>query len=357
MDISKIMSILEKKIDFKKKEIKEQDVLDVIDMFGDNNPDTYIEVCSELEKEGIFLIPESELDGINSSVDTFQEDIIRQYLLEIGSYSLLSFEEEQEYARRAVEENDQEARDILIERNLRLVVSIAKRYVGRGYSFADLIQEGNIGLMKAVDKFDYSKGYKFSTYATWWIRQSITRAIADRANLIRVPVHMYELIKKYSQFVNKFLNTEYRMPTNEEVAEGLGLTLSKARDLRESVDMLSTVSLETPVGEEEDSTVGDFIASDELSTEDEFLKTALAEEIDNMLDTLNKREKNVIIMRFGLDGSAPKTLEECGVYYGITRERVRQIEAKALRKMRNKVYSRGFGGNKSFKGLKEYLWD
>ena len=267
------------------------------------------------------------LEGVST------EDPVRMYLKEIGNVPLLTSEQEVELARR-VEEGDPEAKKALTEANLRLVVSIAKKYVGRGMPFLDLIQEGNMGLMKAVDKFDYTKGYKFSTYATWWIRQAITRGIADTGRTIRVPVHMVETINKTLRMTRQLLQELGREPTPEEVAEKLGVPASRVREvLKISRD---PVSLDTPIGEEDDSHLGDFIEDDTaLSPADSATFSMLKEELSNALESLTERERQVVKLRFGLEDGRARTLEEVGKEFNVTRERIRQIEAKALRKLRH----------------------
>ena len=267
------------------------------------------------------------LEGVST------EDPVRMYLKEIGNVPLLTSEQEVELARR-VEEGDPEAKKALTEANLRLVVSIAKKYVGRGMPFLDLIQEGNMGLMKAVDKFDYTKGYKFSTYATWWIRQAITRGIADTGRTIRVPVHMVETINKTLRMTRQLLQELGREPTPEEVAEKLGVPASRVREvLKISRD---PVSLDTPIGEEDDSHLGDFIEDDTaLSPADSDTFSMLKEELSNALESLTERERQVVKLRFGLEDGRARTLEEVGKEFNVTRERIRQIEAKALRKLRH----------------------
>lgn len=273
-------------------------------------------------------------------------DPVRMYLKEIGKISLLSLNEELDLSRRATS-GDEEAKNVLAEANLRLVVSIAKRYVGRNLSFLDLIQEGNIGLMKAVDKFDASKGFKFSTYATWWIRQAITRAIADQAKTIRVPVHMVETINKLKRIQRQLTLELNREPTEEELAEKMGMTVEKVREIfKISQDPLS---LETPIGEEEDSRLGDFLADpDNMGPEDFAINQVLKDDISLVLKTLTEREEAVLKLRFGLVDGTSRTLEEVGNIFNVTRERIRQIEAKALRKLRHPSRSRK---------LKEYLND
>ena len=265
-------------------------------------------------------------------------DPVRMYLKEIGKISLLSLEEETELSNR-VQAGDEEAKNILAESNLRLVVSIAKRYVGRGMLFLDLIQEGNIGLMKAVEKFDHEKGYKFSTYATWWIRQAITRAIADQARTIRVPVHMVETINKLSRFQRQLILELNREPTDEELAKKMHLSVDKVREVIKIAQ--EPVSLETPIGEEDDSHLGDFVKDEaSMSPEEYTIHELLKDEISDVLLTLTEREEQVLRLRFGLDDGSSKTLEEVGQMFGVTRERIRQIEAKALRKLRHPSRSR-----------------
>ena len=260
-------------------------------------------------------------------------DPVRMYLKEIGRVPLLSAAEEIELAKR-IEEGDEEAKRRLAEANLRLVVSIAKRYVGRGMLFLDLIQEGNLGLIKAVEKFDYQKGYKFSTYATWWIRQAITRAIADQARTIRIPVHMVETINKLIRISRQLLQELGREPTAEEIAAEMEMTPEKVREIQKIAQ--EPVSLETPIGEEDDSHLGDFIPDDEApAPADAAAYELLKEQLEDVLDTLTEREENVLRLRFGLDDGRTRTLEEVGKVFGVTRERIRQIEAKALRKLRH----------------------
>ncbi|NWL86725.1 RNA polymerase sigma factor RpoD [Paenibacillus sp. 79R4] len=261
------------------------------------------------------------------------DDPVRMYLKEIGRVPLLSAEEEIELAQR-VEQGDEEAKRRLAEANLRLVVSIARRYVGRGMVFLDLIQEGNMGLIKAVEKFDYSKGFKFSTYATWWIRQAITRAIADQARTIRIPVHMVETINKLIRVSRQLLQEIGREPTPEEIAAEMGISPEKVREIMKIAQ--EPVSLETPIGEENDSNLGDFIEDHEaLAPADAAAFELLREQLEEVLDTLTEREENVLRLRFGMDDGRSRTLEEVGKEFGVTRERIRQIEAKALRKLRH----------------------
>ena len=272
------------------------------------------------------------------------EDPVRMYLKEIGKVPLLSAEEEIEYAQR-MEEGDEEAKKRLAEANLRLVVSIAKRYVGRGMQFLDLIQEGNLGLIKAVEKFDYRKGYKFSTYATWWIRQAITRAIADQARTIRIPVHMVETINKLVRVQRQLLQELGREPSPEEIAETMDIPVERVREIQKISQ--EPVSLETPIGEEEDSHLGDFIQDDNVPVPAEAAaSTLLKEQLVEVLGTLTDREQKVLRLRFGMDDGRARTLEEVGKEFNVTRERIRQIEAKALRKLRHPSRSRK---------LKDYL--
>ena len=260
-------------------------------------------------------------------------DPVRMYLKEIGRVDLLTAEEEVTLAKR-IEENDEIAKQELAEANLRLVVSIAKRYVGRGMSFLDLIQEGNMGLMKAVEKFDYTKGFKFSTYATWWIRQAITRAIADQARTIRIPVHMVETINKLVRIQRQLLQDLGREPTPEEIGAEMDLPTERVREILKIAQ--EPVSLETPIGEEDDSHLGDFIEDEEAMSPEAFTASSLLrEQLEDVLETLTDREENVLRLRFGLDDGNIRTLEQVGKVFGVTRERIRQIEAKALRKLRH----------------------
>jgi RNA polymerase primary sigma factor len=272
------------------------------------------------------------------------DDPVRMYLKEIGRVPLLTAAEEVELAKR-IEAGDEEAKKRLAEANLRLVVSIAKRYVGRGMLFLDLIQEGNLGLIKAVEKFDYRKGFKFSTYATWWIRQAITRAIADQARTIRIPVHMVETINKLIRVQRQLLQEKGRDPTPEEIAEQMGITVERVREIQKVAQ--EPVSLETPIGEEEDSHLGDFIEDEDAPAPAEAAGyQLLKEQLEEVLDTLTNREEKVLRLRFGLSDGRARTLEEVGQVFGVTRERIRQIEAKALRKLRHPTRS---------KKLRDYL--
>lgn len=276
--------------------------------------------------------PELTDEDLIGSTSAKVNDPVRMYLKEIGVVPLLTNEEEKELAL-AVEAGDVEAKQRLAEANLRLVVSIAKRYVGRGMQFLDLIQEGNMGLMKAVDKFDYSKGFKFSTYATWWIRQAITRAIADQARTIRIPVHMVETINKLVREQRNLLQELGQDPTPEQIAERMGMTSDKVREILKIAQ--EPVSLETPIGEEDDSHLGDFIEDEVIENPVDYTtRIVLREQLDEVLDTLTDREENVLRLRFGLDDGKMRTLEDVGKVFNVTRERIRQIEAKALRKLR-----------------------
>ena len=306
---------------------------DLYNAFNENN----IAVVSEdapTEDGGDKIL----LDDNALTKDLTINDPVRMYLKEIGQIKLLTLAEESELADRIVA-GDESAKNILAEANLRLVVSIAKRYVGRGMLFLDLIQEGNIGLMKAVDKFDVTKGYKFSTYATWWIRQAITRAIADQARTIRVPVHMVETINKLARVQRQLTLELNREPSEEELAKKMGTTVEKVREIYKISQ--DPVSLETPIGEEDDSHLGDFIKDERnLSPEEFATNEMLKDEISQVLETLTEREEKVIRLRFGLEDGKPRTLEEVGQMFGVTRERIRQIEAKALRKLRHPSRSR-----------------
>ena len=284
--------------------------------------------------EGIEEVTEEEINDTEAYADTFAtDDPVRMYLKEIGKVPLLTADEEVELARQMAEGNER-AKQRMTEANLRLVVSIAKRYVGRGMLFLDLIQEGNLGLIKAVEKFDYTKGYKFSTYATWWIRQAITRAIADQARTIRIPVHMVETINKTIRVSRQLLQELGHDPSAEEIAEEMGLPAEKVRDILKIAQ--EPVSLETPIGEEEDSHLGDFIPDEDASEPSEAASfSLLREQLEEVLDTLAPREKKVLELRFGMIDGRTRTLEEVGKEFNVTRERIRQIEAKALRKLRH----------------------
>ena len=318
------------------------DVLRISDDKDDADDDALI---LELEESG--EVPdEDEIENIDLSVPdgVSIDDPVRMYLKEIGKVPLLSADEEVELAKR-MENGDIEAKKKLAEANLRLVVSIAKRYVGRGMLFLDLIQEGNLGLIKAVEKFDYKKGYKFSTYATWWIRQAITRAIADQARTIRIPVHMVETINKYVRVQRQLLQELGREPQPEEIAKHMNMPVDRVREIQKI--SLEPVSLETPIGEEEDSHLGDFIQDDNVPVPAEAAAfTLLREQLDEVLGTLTEREQKVLKLRFGLEDGRARTLEEVGKEFKVTRERIRQIEAKALRKLRHPSLSRK---------LKDYL--
>lgn len=340
-------------LDFFRGEILDPDKLDRIYDYLDNNhvdvlrldeddeidPDLFIEEELEGEEEiDVEKIDLSVPDGVGV------EDPVRMYLKEIGKIPLLSMDDEIELSKR-MELGDPEAKRRLAEANLRLVVSIAKRYVGRGMQFLDLIQEGNLGLIKAVEKFDYRKGYKFSTYATWWIRQAITRAIADQARTIRIPVHMVETINRLVRTSRQLVQELGREPTTEEIAARMETTPERVREIRKIAQ--DPVSLETPIGEEEDSHLGDFIQDDNVAVPaDQAAFTLLHEQLMETLETLTEREQKVLKLRFGLDDGRPRTLEEVGKEFHVTRERIRQIEAKALRKLRHPSRSRK---------LKDYL--
>ena len=308
------------------------------------------EICNEFEAMGIEVVKEGddgeEDDELDLSISDSAgiDDSVKMYLKKIGESSLLTKEEEQELAKR-IETGDEEAKKELIESNLRLVVSIAKKYTGQGMSFLDLIQEGNLGLFKAVDKFDYTKGYKFSTYATWWIRQAITRGIANQARTIRVPVHMVDKINKFKRISFELAKELDREPTVEEIADRMNISPDEVRKIKQNSK--KPISLETPVGEEDDSNLGQFIENKEVI--DPSVATShslLEEEINEVLDTLTEREKKILELRFGLKDDRTRTLEEVGKVFNVTRERIRQIEAKALRRLRHPSRS-----NK----LKDYL--
>ena len=324
---------------------------DLATKLNDVNPEKMDEVFDEFEKDGIDLLPddfeeepdiedlkeveELKLDEITDT--SFEgisvDDPVRMYLREIGKIPLLTFDEELDLAKRILE-GDEEAKQKLAESNLRLVVSIAKKYVGRGMLFLDLIQEGNMGLIKAVEKFDYTKGFKFSTYATWWIRQAITRAIADQARTIRIPVHMVETINKLIRTSRNLLQQMGREPTPEEIAKEMEIPVEKVVEIQKIAQ--DPVSLETPIGEEEDSHLGDFIQDeDSPAPHDAASYTLLKEQLEEVMNTLTPREAKVLKLRFGLEDGKSRTLEEVGKEFNVTRERIRQIEAKALRKLRH----------------------
>lgn len=357
-DDSEISKKCDELIEIAKKKKNVLELQEVTDFFASLNPDPkqVKKILSKLEKNSIDVLRNEEVDDdtllleldleMNSNEEIEEaeridltvpdsvsiEDPVRMYLKEIGKVPLLTADEEIELAKR-MELGDKEAKNKLAEANLRLVVSIAKRYVGRGMLFLDLIQEGNLGLMKAVEKFDYRKGYKFSTYATWWIRQAITRAIADQARTIRIPVHMVETINKLIRISRTLLQTLGREPSPEEIAEEMEIPVERVREILKISQ--EPVSLETPIGEEEDSHLGDFIEDSNVPVPAEAAaQTLLKEQIDDVLDTLNERERKVLILRFGLEDGRNRTLEEVGKEFNVTRERIRQIESKALRKLR-----------------------
>ena len=331
-----------------------QEIMDAMELF-DFDPEQMDKLYEQLEQNGIEVVddfdnvdlenldftienPEPEVEEETSSAAASTEQVaiddpVKVYLKEIGRVPLLTPEEETALAMRIIE-GDEAAKKRLCEANLRLVVSIAKRYVGRGMQFLDLIQEGNLGLIKAVEKFDYTKGFKFSTYATWWIRQAITRAIADQARTIRIPVHMVETINKVKKVSSQLLHKNGHEPTAEEIAVELGMPVDKVREIMRVAQ--EPVSLETPIGEEEDSHLGDFIPDDDApAPADAASHTLLKEQLDEVLPSLTEREAKVLRLRFGLEDGRPRTLEEVGKEFDVTRERIRQIEAKALRKLRH----------------------
>ena len=344
----------------KKGKLSQSDLDEMLEEM-DFDVDQIDKLYEELEDNGINLndnLSSEEMSAIENEVARFSaaeametaleqegisiDDPVRLYLKEIGKVPLLTNEREKVLAERMMEGDDYAKRE-LVEANLRLVVSIAKRYVGRGMYFLDLIQEGNLGLMKAVDKFDYTKGYKFSTYATWWIRQAITRAIADQARTIRIPVHMVETIHKVSRYSRQMLQELGREATAEEIGEKMGMSADKVREIMKIAQ--DPVSLETPIGEEEDSHLGDFIPDDDTPSPAEATSTnILREELERQLHTLTPREEHVIKLRFGLYDGRTRTLEEVGKEFDITRERIRQIEAKALRKLRHPSRARHLKG-------------
>ncbi len=328
--------------------LEEEQFEKILEVLEQNNVDVLRITEDDVDNEEIILTDEDDVDVENLDLSIPDgislEDPVRMYLKEIGKVPLLSAEEEIELAKK-MELGDQEAKKRLAEANLRLVVSIAKRYVGRGMLFLDLIQEGNLGLIKAVEKFDYRKGYKFSTYATWWIRQAITRAIADQARTIRIPVHMVETINKLIRVSRQLLQELGREPTPEEIAEEMRMPPDRVREILKISQ--EPVSMETPIGEEEDSHLGDFIEDDNVpAPADAAAFTLLKEQLVEVLGTLTEREQKVLRLRFGLDDGRARTLEEVGKEFNVTRERIRQIEAKALRKLRHPSRSRK---------LKDYL--
>ncbi len=348
-------NVLEQKeiIDFFHGEILSPEQLDQIDEYLENNKVDVLAPDEDLEMEPELFMEEEDLEEEDIDVDHLElsmpeginiEDPVRMYLKEIGKVPLLTPEEEIDLAKR-MEMGDESAKKRLAEANLRLVVSIAKRYVGRGMQFLDLIQEGNLGLIKAVEKYDYSKGFKFSTYATWWIRQAITRSIADQARTIRIPVHMVETINRLIRTSRQLLQELGREPLPEELAKKLDMPVDRVREIMKISQ--DPVSLETPIGEEEDSHLGDFIQDEHVQIPvDAATYTLLHEQLMEVLDTLTDREQKVLRLRFGLDDGRPRTLEEVGREFNVTRERIRQIEAKALRKLRHPSRSRK---------LKDYL--
>ena len=326
-----------------------QEITDALEEM-DFDADQVDKLYSTLENQNIEIVEDlptevedditisNEMLEADASLSVNIDDPVKVYLKEIGRVQLLSPEEEVELAKRMAE-GDQKARQRLAESNLRLVVSIAKRYVGRGMHFLDLIQEGNLGLIKAVEKFDYTKGFKFSTYATWWIRQAITRAIADQARTIRIPVHMVETINKVKKVSAHLLHENGREPTVEEIAEAMSITEDKVREILRVAQ--EPVSLETPIGEEEDSHLGDFIPDEDAQVPAEAAyQSLLKEQLTEVLATLTPREEKVLRLRFGLEDGRPRTLEEVGKEFAVTRERLRQIEAKALRKLRHPTRSK-----------------
>ncbi|KKR23883.1 MAG: RNA polymerase sigma factor [Candidatus Daviesbacteria bacterium GW2011_GWB1_39_5] len=316
---------------------KPEETIEALDAFflqlTDENIDVFETTAEELEVETKSTTElEKELEVLSTLEAGSVTDPVRQYLRDIGKIPLLTAADEIELAKKA-EKNVKAARDKLISANLRLVVSIAKKYVGRGMSLLDLIEEGNIGLMRAVDKYDWRRGYKFSTYATWWIRQAITRAIADQARTIRIPVHMVETINRFNRTQRKLMQELGREPTPEEVAKALGIAETKAREIIKVSQ--EPTSLETPVGDEEDSHLGDFIADQGLQPDEQATRELLKIHLDEVLDSLSPREKRVLQLRFGLEDGKQRTLEEVGKEFGVTRERIRQIEAKAIRKLKH----------------------
>lgn len=351
-DFRSILQEIENRASANNNSISYKDMMAIIET-NDVDPDVAEKIFDTLEAKGVEIIPETNVEEENlSEVDlnttagegVGMDDPVRMYLKEIGKVPLLIAEQEQDLAQRMLE-GDQDAKDMLIEANLRLVVSIAKRYLGRGMQFLDLIQEGNLGLIKAVDKFDHSKGFKFSTYATWWIRQAITRAIADQARTIRIPVHMVETINRLVRVQRSLIQELGREPEVEEIATEMGLPVEKVREIQKISQ--EPVSLEKPIGEEEDSHLGDFIPDDDaLSPADQVAYTLLKEQLLEAMGGLTPREEKVLRLRFGLDDGRQRTLEEVGREFNVTRERIRQIEAKALRKLRHPSRS---------KKLKDYI--
>lgn len=318
-----------------------------IEVVDEDSKDDHLDLIEDIDYEKESVIAEevkAEALDLSAPKGVSIDDPVRMYLKEIGKIPLLSPEEESELARR-MDEGDETVKQLLVEANLRLVVSIAKRYVGRGMLFLDLIQEGNLGLIKAVEKFDYKKGFKFSTYATWWIRQAITRAIADQARTIRIPVHMVETINKLIRISRQLMQELGRDPSPEELAQKMEMPVEKVREIQKISQ--EPVSLETPIGEEEDSHLGDFIPDEDASAPAEAAAySLLKEQLDEVLMSLNEREQKVLRLRFGLEDGRARTLEEVGKEFEVTRERIRQIEAKALRKLRHPSRS---------KKLKDYL--
>ena len=328
-EIQKIIEIGKKKGELSMDEVAER--------FSKLNIDEVDEILSRIQEAGVNLIENTDIDT-DADIESLltseaTDDPVKIYLKDIGKVPLLTMQEEKELAIR-MKEGDEEAKSKLSEANLRLVVSIAKRYVGRGLLFLDLIQEGNFGLMKAVEKFDYTKQFRFSTYATWWIRQSITRAIADQARVIRIPVHMVETINKQTRISRQLMQKFGREPTTEEIAKEMGVSEEKVRDIQKISQ--DTVSLDTPVGEEEDSNLGTFIQDESAASPSESATVImLKEQLLEVLNTLTPREQKVIMLRYGIDDGHPRTLEEVGREFNVTRERIRQIEAKALKKLRH----------------------
>ena len=340
---SKNVSIIETR-DPNASELEDDDVDDDEILELEMEEDDLLNDEEDEKKSGVIIKSSGEIEVSDSAKNIPTDDPVRMYFKEIGKVPLLTADEERDLAIR-IEQGDEEAKKKLCESNLRLVVSIARRYLNRGLSFLDLIQEGNLGLIKAVEKFDYTKGYKFSTYATWWIRQAITRSIADQARTIRIPVHMVETINKLIRISRQLLQEYGREPTSEEIAKDMGISVEKVREIKKISQ--DPVSLETPIGEEEDSHLGDFIPDEDIpSPVDAAAYSMLQKQLREVLDTLSEREKKVLILRFGLDDGRPRTLEEVGREFNVTRERIRQIEAKALRKLRHPSRS---------KKLRDYL--